>query len=1039
MKKEKVCKWSINILLIWLTVFFSGFPLISREKQLPQPASMTEIEQKVGELMEEGDIPGLALVVVRGETPAIVKGFGYADRERQIPVTPLTLFELGSTSKAFTGLAVLKGEADGLLDLDAPVSKYLDWFYTVYEGERQETTVRQFLYQTSGLPTRTVSDIPQSDRDDALEQTVRAVVGVELDHRPGETFKYATVNYDILGAVIQEVTGKSYEDYMREHILAPLGLNHTRVGAADLGPGDLDRMAAGYKIGFFKARRFDAPVFRGNTPAGYIISNGEDMGRWLKLQLGAEQHPLAPLVAKSHLRDKSVSPNPANLLSYAAGWLVNLDGSGTILHGALNPNFTSYIVFKPEDKTGVMVLANSNSGYTAFIGRTVMNLLYGKDTPLTADLGDGLDKGSSLISFFFIFYLFCSVLFFVWVVVGIVRGSRRFEPITFQTIVKGVFPLVVTIPFLAGIYWLPRALAGFTWKSSMVWAPVSFRIAVILVLIACGANYINYLASILFPQKNKYIRSAPMLVVISIASGIANAVVIFLISIALFTTVKKEYLLFYFFMAAVVYIIGRKTLQTKLIKITHDIIYDMRVKLVEKIFHTSYQRFEKIESGRILATLNNDTGQIGNSAGVFVSIISSVVTMIGVFVYLGTIAFWATMTTLSMVLVITAIYSLVSRRANVYFNAARDTQNTYLSLLTGLQDGYKELSLHYNKKKTYKSDIEGICAEFRDKIVIAAVKFVNGFMVGETLLIAVLASVGFAVPVLFPEIKTLTLMGFIMVLLYLIGPVTTILRAIPGIMQIKISWNRVQEFMRDIPANMSPEDMELPPENVGPTAHIKAKNIFFEYESQDESEKFAVGPVDFEAGRGEIVFIVGGNGSGKTTLAKLLTGLYIPDKGTITVNGNIISNYQLGEYFSVVFGDYHLFEKLYDVDLSDKDKRKDAREHLKSLRLDKKVKMEADKFSTVNLSGGQRKRLALLRCYLEDRPIYLFDEVAADQDPEFRRFFYRDLLKKMKERGKTVIAITHDDHYFDVADRVVKMDMGKIELIDDGAAFSVTT
>ncbi|MCP5105887.1 MAG: cyclic peptide export ABC transporter, partial [bacterium] len=818
----------------------------------------------------------------------------------------------------------------------------------------------------------------------------------------------------------------------------PLGLNHTRVGTVDLGPGDLERMAAGYKIGFFKAIRFDAPVFRGNTPAGYIISNGDDMGRWLKVQLGLEPHPLTPLVEKSHERDKTVSPNTANLLSYAMGWMVNLDGSGTILHGALNPNFTSYIVLKPEDKTGVMVLANSNSGYTAFIGRAVMNLLYGKDTPLTADLGDGLDKGSSLASFFFIFYLLCAAIFLVWVVIGIVKGSRRFEPVTPRTVAKWMFPLFGAVPFLVGIYWLPRALAGFTWESSLVWAPVSFKLAVILMLIAAGAGYFNYFFSLLFPQQNKYLRSIPTLVLLSIAGGVANAVVIFLITSALFTTLGKDYLLFYFFLAATVYIVGRKVLQTRLIEITNTIVYDMRVKLVEKIFHTSYQRFEKIEGGRILATLNNDTGQIGNSAGIFVAIVSSGVTVIGAFVYLATVAFWATVVTLAMVVTIAAIYSLVSRKANVYLNAARNTQNTYMTLLTGLQDGFKELSLHYTKKTAFKSDVEGICAEFKEKVVIASVKFVNGFMIGETLLIAVLASVGFAVPVLFPQIKILTLMGFVMVLLYLIGPVTSILNSIPGIMQIRIAWNRVNELMRDIPANMTPEDMALPSGKIDTTAHIKAKNVFFEYESQDESEKFTVGPVDFEADRGEIVFIVGGNGSGKTTLAKLLTGLYIPDKGTITVNGNIINNYQLGEYFSVVFGDYHLFEKLYDVDLAGKDKKTEAWEYLKLLRLDKKVRMETDKFSTVNLSGGQRKRLALLRCYLEDRPIYLFDEVAADQDPEFRKFFYRDLLKKMKERGKTVIAITHDDHYFDVADRVVKMDMGKIELIGEDAALIVT-
>jgi ABC-type siderophore export system fused ATPase/permease subunit len=202
----------------------------------------------------------------------------------------------------------------------------------------------------------------------------------------------------------------------------------------------------------------------------------------------------------------------------------------------------------------------------------------------------------------------------------------------------------------------------------------------------------------------------------------------------------------------------------------------------------------------------------------------------------------------------------------------------------------------------------------------------------------------------------------------------------------------------------------------------------FKYESENEEEPFTIGPLDFEAKRGEITFIIGGNGSGKTTLAKLLTGLYIPEEGYIQIEGKEIEKNQLGEYFSTVFSGFHLFEKLYDVDISKKEKVVDN--YIKLLRLQDKVEIKENSFSTIDLSGGQRKRLALLQCYLEDAPIYLFDEVAADQDPEFRKFFYRNLLMRMKEEGKIVIAITHDDHYFDVADRIIKMDMGKIETVD---------
>ena len=319
------------------------------------------------------------------------------------------------------------------------------------------------------------------------------------------------------------------------------------------------------------------------------------------------------------------------------------------------------------------------------------------------------------------------------------------------------------------------------------------------------------------------------------------------------------------------------------------------------------------------------------------------------------------------------------------------------------------------------------------------IKFINAFMVGESLLVAVLGAVAFGVPRLFPHIQNWTLMSFIMALLYLIGPVNGILHSIPQITQLKIAWNRVQKFIKDIPANMQPEDVATLKTGMKEVQSLAAKGVIYEYESQGEEEPFKLGPIDFEAKKGEIVFIVGGNGSGKTTLAKMLTGLYIPHGGSITIDGQEVTNYQLGEYFSTVFSGYHLFEKLYNIDLNNGEKRKEGEQYLETLNLQDKVSLGEDSFSTINLSGGQRKRLALLQCYLEDCPIYLFDEVAADQDPEFRRFFYRNLLVRMKERGKIVIAITHDDHYFDVADKVIKLDMGKVDVLTEGCQYMLSS
>lgn len=1021
-----------NRIVCLLVLFSIGFiPGWGHSDAAESP--FAHLDLKIRELMREGDIPGMSLVIVQGNEPPRIRSYGQADPESGTAVTPDTLFELGSLSKAFTALAALKLAQEGRIDLDDPVSEYLPWFYAVYEAMEYDITLRQFLHQTSGIPWRTIDLIPPGDRPDALEHAVRRMSGIELAHPPGSRFLYATANYDIIGLVIEKVTGIPYETYMEREIFSPLGLDHTAAGTA---VRDTPLMARGSKIAFGKPRLYKAPSFRGNTPAGYIVSSGRDIARWLRMQMGLVPTPFYPLMRQSQSRNENVPPDPRDFSSYAMGWFVYIDGSGDIGHGGLNPNFTSYIGFNPGDKIGVALLANSDSAYTAAVGRWVMGYLRDPDVKFVPVTGSGLDKAASLFFYVLCLYLLLVLLFMVSIGVDLVKGRRRFEGIDLLKVGKWFAAVVVLTPFLLGIYLIPHALSNISWDTAVVWSPFSFRSAVLLLVIALGLSYAGFFFSSLFPQRNRYLRSMPMILILSLLSGGANAVVIFLITSALFSHMQLAYQLYYFALAFFVYIIGRKVIQTRLVRIANSIVYDLRMRLVQKLFLTSFQRFEKLDRGRVFATLNNDTGQIGGSANVLVQLITSAVTALGAFIYLATIAFWATMVTLAVVVTIATLYAVVSQKSRRYFEDARDTQNVYLGLLNGLLDGFKELSLHVNKKRAYSHDVERSCAEFRDKVSVAFIKFINAFLVGESLLIIVLGAVGFGIPRIFPDIGLFTLMSFIMILLYLIGPVNGILNSIPNLVQIRVAWKRVKGFEKDIPANMASDILEIEQPRTATAASIEAKGVEFEYEADSEEEKFKVGPVDFYARQGEITFIIGGNGSGKTTLARLLTGLYPPHRGEIKVNGSRRERGDgrpLGEYFSTVFSDYHLFEKLYDVDLEGREGQ--LREYLSMLRLQDKVNIKNNAFSTIDLSGGQRKRLALLQCYLEDSPIYLFDEIAADQDPEFRRFFYRDLLLRMKKEGKIVIAITHDDHYFDVADKVIKMELGKIEFQERGGSY----
>ncbi|MCP5053206.1 MAG: serine hydrolase [bacterium] len=1048
------------ILIVLLAVLPLIVPLYSHaaDEEMKGPIDYTKIDEQVRQLMEDGNIPGLTLVVIDGEKAPYIKGYGFADMEKEVKVTEDTLFELGSTSKAFTALAALQLEQKGTINLDANVSEYLEGFHLIYEGERVEVTVRQILHQTGGIPVSAITELSRGGEDTALQDTVKKLSGMKIDREPGKQYEYSTVNYDIAGAIIEKMSGVSFEEYMVENIFKPLGMSSTIVGADQFNPPA--GMSRGHKIGFFKPRLYLAPQYRDNNPAGYIISSGNDIARWLKFHSGKEQAPtLTPLMKRSHVAnfpEEAVAQMPP----YAMGWFINQYGRGSIFHGGANPNFTSYFEFNEEDQRAVAVLANSNSAYTGYIGGLVFNRLYGQGigNPPDADM----DKSFSVVTFMVGLFLLAILLFFGTIVWEVVKGRRQFEGLTFRKLANFVGALLMYLPFLGGIYMLPMAMQNVDWDMALVWGPTSFQATITLILAAMALSYLGFIVSSFFPQKNKYLRSIPVVIVLSLLTGGANAVVIFLVTSSIFLPDQAVWdMVYYFGLAFVLYIAGRKVVQTKLIKLTLEIVYDMRMQLIGKVFFTSFQKFEKIEEGRVLATMNNDTGQIGASAGIFVGLISSIITTMGVFIYLATIAFWATVVTILVIAFIAVLYYIVGQQAAAFLEEARETQNKYLGLLNGLVAGFKELSLHLKKKFNYKEDLEVNCAEARDKGTMAQIKLINAFLVGEALLVVVLGAVGFGVPRIFPDIQNVTLMSFIIALLYLIGPINMILAAIPGLLQINIAWGRVQTFLKEIPATMTEEDVKKPlPVAKEDVKSLNACGIFFEYKNEtpepeegeeapalaegdgtgeaalveedaEEEPTFAVGPIDLEANRGELIFIIGGNGSGKTTLAKMMTGLYLSDEGSVKINDVVVPDYQLGEYFSVVFGDFHLFDKLYEINIESDDDEDITQKYLKMLEMDHKVEVIDNEFSTIDLSGGQRKRLALMQCYLEDAPIYLFDEVAADQDPQFRKFFYRELLTRMKEEGKIVIAITHDDHYFDVADRVIKLDMGKIDHVKD--------
>jgi putative ATP-binding cassette transporter len=279
-----------------------------------------------------------------------------------------------------------------------------------------------------------------------------------------------------------------------------------------------------------------------------------------------------------------------------------------------------------------------------------------------------------------------------------------------------------------------------------------------------------------------------------------------------------------------------------------------------------------------------------------------------------------------------------------------------------------------------------------------------------------------------PGINTQTLIGYSLGILYMMTPMHLILSTIPSFADASVSMQKVEKLGLTLHESDGSDELSRPVQAASSFKSLELVGVTHTYHREGEAGGFLLGPIDLTLEPGELLFITGGNGSGKTTLAKLLLSLYIPEEGQIYLDGKLVTDETREQYrqlFSVVFSDFFLFESLFGLDSVHLDAN--AKKYLVQLQLDHKVKVEDGALSTIELSQGQRKRLALLTAYLEDRPIYLFDEWAADQDPLFKEIFYHQLLPELKAKKKALIVISHDDRYYHVADRVIKLDYGKLQ------------
>jgi len=456
-------------------------------------------------------------------------------------------------------------------------------------------------------------------------------------------------------------------------------------------------------------------------------------------------------------------------------------------------------------------------------------------------------------------------------------------------------------------------------------------------------------------------------------------------------------------------------------------LYDLRVGLSRKILNAPLRQLEEIGAPRLLTLLTDDIPVITTALPQLPIFCINTVVVMGGLLYMG----WLSPTMLVLVLGGMAIgvfaYQLSVFRAVKYFRLARETSDLLMGSFRALTQGTKELKLSRRRREDFFSrSLEASAATYQQQTLHGTAIQAAATSWGQGLLFAIIGLMIFLMARL-TGADTATLTAFAMVLLFLMTPLQVMMNTVPALGRASVAIDKVESLGLSLMVETTNSGQDLRAVTGPDWKLVELVGITHTYRREGEDSHFILGPINLSLNRGQILFITGGNGSGKTTLAKLLLGLYTPESGEIRVDGKPVTDETREGYrhlFSVVLSDFFLFEHLLGMDVPNLDE--EARRYLHQLQIGHKVRIVNGVLSTTELSQGQRKRLALLVAYLEDRPIFLFDEWAADQDPLFKDIFYRQLLPELKAKGKTVIAISHDDQYYGLADRIIKIDAGQV-------------
>jgi putative ATP-binding cassette transporter len=528
-------------------------------------------------------------------------------------------------------------------------------------------------------------------------------------------------------------------------------------------------------------------------------------------------------------------------------------------------------------------------------------------------------------------------------------------------------------------------------------------------------------------------------VVLTIVSGIANGVILTIInagSAAAASDAVSIRLLLMFLTAMATFALAKRYSLTRTVGIVEAMVRRLRLRICDRIRRSDLSFIENLGKGALYTTVAQDTNMISQAAFVITNATQEVVMLAFGLLY---IAFLSPVALLFIAGCIAVAVVVFQRQKNVLMSelgALGVLEGEFLEAINHIIDGFKEVRLNSRKNQAlYDSfvDLAGQTETLKNK---TGVSLVTNVMFSQVFFYTLIAVVIFLLPRYFESVRGVVT-PLTAAILFIMAPLEMVVGSIPMIARSSVALDRLYALEGRLDEHLSLTENASPdPDRFRDFRTAALEGASFTYREGADGPGFKVGPVDIAIERGKTLFIVGGNGSGKSTLLKMMTGLYPVSSGSLRVDGERLQPADLPSYrdlISAIFTDFHLFDRLYGMETVEEQR---VRRMIGEMELTGKTGFQNGRFTNLNLSTGQKKRLALIVALLEDREIYIFDEWAADQDVHFREHFYRKILPALRDAGKAVVAVTHDDRFWHFADRIVKLDAGEIVFSGAGSELS---